>query len=403
MGKRELLLVLGFVVAGTVMYQLTARPAAEGERRFSLSALIDHVRREVRGHRGSAETTATTAYPVADATSEVRVTFDRGSAESLEISGEDREDVEAELHVSSNGIDTDEARRLAAATVLKGDEAGGRLNFTLTYPKEGRQRANVTLRVPSRMRVSVARYSGTLSIHETGDVELVDSRGEAKIRGVTGRVTASHRGGEIDVADVTALKLTARGSDVRIARISGDVTIQSQAGEIRGTELEGAVTIDSTNTEVRLERLETMGAAIHVTASGGSVELRGVSSETRVDAKNAAVTVSIAEPVPVTIFAEGGDEMEVSVPPGGFQLDAVATAGGSISVPDDLIEVVEDQEEQRASGPVNGGGPTLTLRAAHGEIVLRAEGSSFKPRASERPTPPRPPPPPPRPPDLKRW
>ncbi len=393
------MLVLGFAAAGTVMYHLTARPAAEGERRFSLSALVDHVKREVRGHRANAEATTTTAYGVADETTEVRVTFDRGSAESLEIIGEDREDVEADLHVASNGFDTDEARRLAGATVLKGDEAGGRLNFSLTYPKEGRQRANVTLRVPSRMRVSVARYSGTLSIHETADVELVDSRGEAKIRGVTGRVTASHRGGDFDVADVTALKLTARGTDVRVARISGEVTIQAQAGEIRATELEGAVTIDSTNTEVTLERLETMRAPIHVTASGGSVDLRGVSSETRVDAKNAEVTVSIAEPVSVAIFAEGGEEMEVTVPPGGFQLDAVATSGGSISTPDNLVEVISDHDEQRASGAVNGGGPTLTLRAAHGELVLRAEGSTLKPRAPERPTPPRPP----RPPDPRRW
>ena len=31
MGKRELLLVLGFAVVGTIVYQFTARPAAEGE------------------------------------------------------------------------------------------------------------------------------------------------------------------------------------------------------------------------------------------------------------------------------------------------------------------------------------------------------------------------------------
>ena len=47
MGKRELLLVLGFAVVGTVIYQLTARPAAEGARHFSLSAIVDHVRRVI--------------------------------------------------------------------------------------------------------------------------------------------------------------------------------------------------------------------------------------------------------------------------------------------------------------------------------------------------------------------
>ena len=39
MGKRELLLVVGFVIVGVVVYQVTAPPPAPGERGFSLGAV----------------------------------------------------------------------------------------------------------------------------------------------------------------------------------------------------------------------------------------------------------------------------------------------------------------------------------------------------------------------------
>jgi DUF4097 and DUF4098 domain-containing protein YvlB len=398
MGKRELLLVLGFAVLGTVVYQLTARPAAEGERRFSLSTVIDHFRRGVRGNRASSETTTNASYHVSDGTSELRLTFEKGNPESLTITGEDRDDVASELHVWSNGFDDAEAQRLARATVLSGSEAGDRLAFNLTFPREGRQRANITLHVPTTMRVSIARYSGKLSITNTREVEVQDSRGEATVRDVSGRVTVSHRGGDLNIADVATIKLTVRGSDVRLARVRGDLTVQSQAGELNASEVEGAVEIEANNTEVVLDRLNATKAPIHVTATNGSVKIDGARTETRIDARNAEVTVSLTRPAAIAVYSEGGEQVEVTAPPGGFELDAVTTGGGRITVPDKLgdtkVDVKTDGSEQRASAAVNGGGPTITLRATHGEIVVRTPDSVRMPESPEAPAPPRPPKPP---------
>lgn len=398
MGKRELLLVLGFAVVGTIVYQFTARPAAEGEPRFSLSTVIDHFRRGVRGNRATAETTTHADYPVSDETSELRVSFDKGSAETLTITGEDREDVSSELHVWSNGFDDAEAERYARATVLKSTEAGGRLSFGLTFPREARQRANITLHVPRKMRISIARYSGKLAITSTRDVELLDSRGEATVRDITGRVAVSHRGGDLNIADVATIKLNVRGSDVRIARVRGDLTVQAQAGELTASELEGAVDIESNNTEVTLDRLDATKSPIHVTATNGSVKINGARTDTRIDARNAEVTVSLARPTTLAVYADGGEQVEVTPAPGGFQFDAVTSGGGRISAPDKLgdskIAVKVENAEQRASGVVNGGGPTITVRATRGEIVLRTPDSVRMPEAREPPKPPAPPRPP---------
>ena len=155
MGKRELLLVLAFAVVGAAVYQFTAPPASASASSFSVSGFIDQLRRHVRGNRSNADTTSTSSHPVSPSTGEVRIAI---NSQSLTIVGEDRQDVGSELQVTSNGYDEAEAQRLAGEVALKVVEGGGRLEFRISYPEGGRQRANVTIRVPTKMRVSVGRY-----------------------------------------------------------------------------------------------------------------------------------------------------------------------------------------------------------------------------------------------------
>src|SRR5262249_57037556 len=128
------------------------------------------------------------------------------------ITGEDRADVEADLRVWSNGFDDAEAQQLAKATTLKPVEGAGSLSFDLDYPGPGHQRANLVLKVPDRLRIQVVSYGGRLSIAGVTDVELTNTRGEAEIREVSGRVSGNHRGGGLKIAGVGSLKLTTRRS-----------------------------------------------------------------------------------------------------------------------------------------------------------------------------------------------
>jgi len=390
MGKRELLLILGFAVVGTLVYQLTARPSAESSSHFSVNAVVDHLRRAVRGNQANAEVVTTDTHAPSAATTEIRIAF-ANSSESLTITGEDRTDVESELKVWSNGYDDAEAQRLAKATVLKQSEAGGRMTFTLVYPREARQRANVTLRVPASMRIGIVRYGGRLIVTGTREVESVETRGEATIRNIAGKVTASHRGGDLTLGDLGALKLTANGTDVKLSRVRGDATIQARAGEIVASELEGAVDIEGNNTDITVQAAESSKAPVHVTATNGSVRVRGARTDTRVDARNSEVIVDVAQPAPVAVYSEGGESIELTGPRGGFRLDAVSTAGGQITAPASWPAVKTEGNEQHASGSVNGGGPTITLRSTQGEIVVRDAGDPMPAEAPAKPRPPRPP------------
>ncbi len=53
-----------------------------------------------------------------------------------------------------------------------------------------------------------------------------------------------------------------------------------------------------------------------------------------------------------------------------IRLDAVAERG-RITILDGGIAVATSGEEQRASGAVRGGGPTITIRSARGDIVVK--------------------------------
>src|SRR5215213_10091799 len=134
MGKRELLLVVGFVLVGALVYQFTAPPPDPSARGFSFSRIIDNIRREVRGRPESAEVTQTFARPATEALKEIRIRMAIGG---IAVTGEDRDDISAEFHVRSNGYDKAEAEKLAKASSLKFDEAGGVLIIATDFPNEG--------------------------------------------------------------------------------------------------------------------------------------------------------------------------------------------------------------------------------------------------------------------------
>jgi hypothetical protein len=370
MGKRELLLIVGFVILGAVVYQATA-PATAPSQRSHWSTLVDHIRRGIRGDRASVEITKTDTHPLSAGTTEVRIA---SGTPQITIVGEERQDIASEMRVWSNGIDDTEAKGLAEQTVLKYSEAGESAVFSVTYPDPGTQRATVTLKVPSRLRVYLVRAVQRQSISDVAAVEAPDLRGNTSIRNVAGRVAITHRGGDLSIADVGSLKLSTRGSDARVERVRGEALLQLQSGELNGAELTGPIEIDATAAEVTLEKLGTTRGPIRINANAGRLRLHELGADARVDGRNADLEITMARAATIAIYSEGED-MDVTPPPGGYALDASVT-DGQLTVADGSLQVDPAEREQRAAGAIRGGGPTLTLRATRGDIRVRAREST---------------------------
>jgi len=368
MGKRELLLIFGFATVGALVYYATAPAAAPGQQGFSVSKIIEGLRREIRGNRSSAEVTTTTAIPLKSGITEVR--FETGNA-PLTITGEDRADLLCELQAWSSGYDETEAKKYATETAIRTTEAGVSLVIGLKYPEPATQRATLVIRMPKSMAVRIQPSRGKLEIHEVASVELVEARGEAMVSQISGRVTATHRGGALAIETASALKLNMRGSTVVLKNIKGETVMQVQAGELSGQSLTGPVEIESNGTRITLDDLTATKRPIRVNAVGGSVTMTGVRSDTRIDGRDTRIDVAIDQPAPVAIYNEAEEPMDVTLPAGGFQLDALAT-DGRLTVPEGLVAVKTAENEQRASGTIGGGGPTITLRAKRGNITIKA-------------------------------
>jgi Putative adhesin len=366
MGKRELLLVVAFLIAGAVVYQITAPPPAPGERSFSPGQLVEDFRRHLRGNHASAETTTTTHHPVDAAVAELKVT----RTGELTIIGENRTDIEAELHVRSNGFDEAEAQRLAQETVLKMEGDGSRLVATISYPEAGTQRAlQLTLKVPARLMVILEASGSPLNVTGVAGVEL-NSRGEARLRNITGRVTGTYRGGELFVADSKSIKLTTQGTEVHFERISGETTLNIRSGELKASELAGPIEIESQGADITLEKVQKATGVLRINASSGSVNVRDLQTEARIEVRGSEVDVVADRAAPLSIYSEGGGSIEVTPAAGGYQLDAVAKSG-DITMPQNTLQTTNSGEEHRAAGAVLGGGPTITIRSGGADITIR--------------------------------
>src|SRR5262245_51658461 len=129
MGKRELVLVVVFVVLGGAVYQFTAPPPPPGSEGFSVRAVLRNIHRGVQGPRetATAESTQTSAVPAS--VNELRVSVPRMS--DIAITGEDRPDVLASLHVTGRGFDSSEATASAHGPRLKVETSGNAVVVSL--------------------------------------------------------------------------------------------------------------------------------------------------------------------------------------------------------------------------------------------------------------------------------
>jgi hypothetical protein len=382
MGKRELLLVFGFVIVGVVMYQATARPPQPGERGLSLSRLLESARREIRGNQANAETTTTTNHEDSPDLTELRIA---GPIAEVEVVGENRTDVESTAHVESYGYDEAEAREYVKSSKLVSDRTASALVPRMEFPRGGRQRGTLKLKVPSRLQVHVEGGSGQLQVSNVAALEISGTRGETTLRKIPGRVEISHRGGEVEIEDVGALEFTGRSGTLKVTGVRGDTTIKmEQGGEVTASRLAGALDVDGRNCDIGLEELSSAKGPVRVNLNGGSLKIRGLRADTRIDSRNAEVEVAMSAPAPVAIYSNG-ERVSLTPPPGSYTLDARVT-DGRVS-PDDLIASMgfkstssgEDTKEARVFGPFKGGGPTISVRTTNGDFTLRKPDDSSKP------------------------
>ena len=371
MGKRELVLIVVFVVLGIGVYQVTAPPPPPGSEGISFSGIFRNMKRGIQGSRESAQADSQQTVSVAAATRELRINVPRTS--DLTVAGEDREDVSAEFHVTARGFDQNEAKAAASGTKLKVEQVGDALVVSLdnTGTRSLPRNTNIgqmviLLKVPRRLAVRIEPHNGRLVVSKIVAAEIMGSRGETRVVGVLNRLVLTHSGGPLEIDDVASLKLNSRNSRGTVKHVNGAMTLDAIGGELAISEIAGPLEIEARNTEMKLEDLKALKGPLRINTTGGELRVEGLRTEARLDGRNTEIEVTLGAPAPVTIYNLGA--IRVTAPPGGYTLDAAATEG-RITMDDGGVKPSEGNDP-RAAGAVRGGGPTLTLRATRGDITI---------------------------------
>ena len=226
------------------------------------------------------------------------------------------------------------------------------------------------MKVPARLQVTLEASGGPVEVSGVASVELSSTRGEARVRNIAGKVTGTHRGGELHVADCASVRLTTMNTDVQIERVGGETSMNIRSGELRGSDLAGPIDIDSQGAEITIDRIPKATGVLRVNAVSGSVNIKGLQTEARIDVRNADLDLVADRSAPLAIYSDGGGSVEITPAPGGYQLDALASRG-EITLPEGTLETTTSGEEHRAAGAVHGGGPALTIRSSRADITVR--------------------------------
>ena len=364
MGKRELLIVGAFVLAGLVAYQV-ANPAPLNRRQgFSFSSFVTSLRREVRGNPASASATKSGTITVGEGVSELRL----ANLSRVAVSGGPGPDITYEMAVESNGPDENAARQNASSAALIQDLAGSVLSLRPTAARNVRQVVRLTLTVPASLAVRIATQGNSrLEASDVSAVHLDNVVGDVRINRVKGQVTGSHRNGDILIFGAGGVNLTLVSSKLTVETIDGGVTLNARNGPARISEVKGPLVLDLSNAEAWVVRPR---GTVRVNGSGGRVSIDDPAKPVNVDVRRTNLTLTLAQPVPVTaITTDAPLHLALTGPPS-IALDAVALDGGSIDARDFSLTTDTSDDQTRVKHAFGAGTAAVALRNQHGEIVI---------------------------------
>ena len=189
---------------------------------------------------------------------------------------------------------------------------------------------------------------------------------EISVPAATG-VTASSGSGDVSVAGVKSVKANSGSGDVSVAGISGDVEARTGSGDIALKDAMHGASLSTGSGDISAA-LSGSGD-VRASTGSGDVTLSGVVGQLSASTGSGSISVE-GKPTGDWKVSSASGDLQVAVPAEqGYTLDA-STTSGSLAVASGL-NVERTPGHRRAQGVVRGGGPTLRLSTASGDIAVK--------------------------------
>ena len=365
MGKRELLLMVVFVVLGVGVYQVSAPAAPADAPGFSLSRLVQMAKAHFHGPQVRKTVTRTATLAI---TPEV-TTFDLGDVGgSVAIEGSDRDDIEVSVEAVIGGMDNADVEKQEKALRIQLKIDGAVASLELPSSGERRPRYEISVTMPHRLKAQIAgrtsaEVSGIAGLH------LMEYRGELNTEELSGPITGHMRDARAEFGPGATLDLDVRNGRLR-AESPASVSIRADRGSVDIVDPAGPVEI---KTDFCRMDIRGTGGPVKITGEGGIIDLREVTHPLTIDADRLTVTAELDAPV-ATSIAVRDDTVELTLPrKGGVQLEA-SIVDGMLRLPSDLTST-KTPEQESVSAAIAGGGPLVKVEVKGGELRIRTRAT----------------------------
>ena len=363
MGKRELLIIVAFVVVGALAFQLTAPPATSTSS-WSLGDFFKSARREMRGNPGRGTFAHKATLPAPATLREVRLI---GVSGTVQVLGEDRDTIDYEFTVESNGPDDAGAAALAKETRLDRDDLGDAIILRARYPEPGSQTATVILKVPARLGVRVESGRG-ITISNVAAAHLEGNRGNVSATSIKGAVTGIHQDGDFTVTGAQSVKLRLLRAQGVIAKVADGLLLDVRDGDCKISDSAGALEVDETRAEISITQHR---GTITVRGTDGRVTIDRPTTDTRVDTRRAEVEMVMDRAVTATILTTDEPVRLLLAGTPAFILDAAATVADIQATDFGLTPEITAPDARLSHTFGRGSNVRVTLRNTRGDIIIR--------------------------------
>jgi hypothetical protein len=362
MGKRELLLLVVFVVLGVGVYQVSAPAAPADGPGFSLSRLVQMARSHFSGPAVRRTVTRTATLTPADGVTTLDLGGVRGA---IVVEGADRADIEVRVEVMLGGMDEADLNRQAQALQVALKSEGTVAHAAVAFDQTGRPpRFELHVLMPRRLKAQISGR-GSAEVSGVAGVHLDEFRGELTTEDLRGPVTGEMRDGRAEFGSGATLELRTERGRLR-AEAPASVTLDSAHASIDIVDPAGPITLKQE--QCRIE-IRGTGGPVKVTGEGGTIVLRQVTHPLTIEAERLTVTAELDVPVPTVVTIEN-DDVEVTLPrSGGVQLEATVS-DGELRLPDGLTATIAEPKQSFA-GTIAGGGPLVKLTLDRGTMRVR--------------------------------
>ncbi len=303
---------------------------------------------------------------------------------SLELLGEDRDEIVVEAQYRVRCRSAERARKIAEGLSLEAREEDGRLRLMLLLLGEriGKQggesvdgvdiRMELLLRLPKGLALEAGVTDNQLIVKGVqGDARLRATSGEVELFDLGGRVDLTLTSGPLRCRDLAgSLTVLATSGDLDVRGVAGDTELVSWTGRIRAENINGELNVESDSGNLILKEID---GALRVISASGDIDINHPGADVRVNSAGGDISLLGLGPAlgeeerRLRLISSSGEVVLGILPGAGYRLD-LSTDMGAMRVK--LPLKVESVSRSRLLGILGDGKGELQIVTATGDIRI---------------------------------